>query len=477
MAGPLWTWDELIAAAGGVADGAPAHAITGFSLDSRAIGAGDVFVVLKDQRDGHDFVEAAFKAGSAAALVDRAYQRKPGDGALIRVGDTLRGLEAIGIAARARLGAEARVVAVTGSAGKTGTKEMLRACLSRLGATHAPEKSFNNHWGVPLTLARMPRDTRYGVFEIGMNHAGEITPLTRMVRPHAAVVTTVEAVHLGHFGSVEEIADAKAEIFTGLVPGGAAIINRDNPHFERLAMQARSEGARVVAFGRHAGAEVRMLAETLGPDGSEVTIQCTSGQLAFRIGAPGAHIAGNALAAVAAIEALGAGPHDLRLAIEALAGLGAPAGRGARERLAIGGGSLLLVDESYNANPASMRAALAALALVPRAASPRRIAVLGDMLELGPRSAALHAELAADVEVAGIDLLFAAGPHMKHLYDRIDTARRGAWAERSDELVLPLLSTLAAGDVVVVKGSLGSRMGPVVQAVRSKFAAGGGTQA
>ena len=331
MAGPLWTWDELIAAAGGVADGAPTHAVTGFSLDSRAVGTGDVFVALKDQRDGHDFVEAAFEAGAAAALVDHNYRRKPGDGALIRVDDTLRGLETIGIAARARLGADARVVAVTGSAGKTGTKEMLRACLSRLGATHAPEKSFNNHWGVPLTLARMPRDTRYGVFEIGMNHAGEITPLTRMVRPHAAIVTTVEAVHLGHFGSVAEIADAKAEIFAGLVPGGAAIVNRDNPHFERLAMQARSRGARVIPFGRHAGAEARMLAETLGPDGSEVTVQCASGPIEFCIGAPGAHIAGNALSVVAAIGALGADPHDLRLAIGALAGLGRPQARRARD--------------------------------------------------------------------------------------------------------------------------------------------------
>lgn len=468
MTAPLWTWDELVGAAGGSADGTASEPVTGFSIDSRAAGPGDVFVALKDVRDGHDFVGSAFQRGAAAALVADSYVRKPGDGALIRVADTLKGLEAIGRAARARLSAEARVVAVTGSAGKTTTKEMLRACLGRLGQTHAADKSFNNHIGVPLTLARMPATSRYAVFEIGMNHAGEITPLTRMVRPHAAIVTTVEAVHLEHFSGIEAIADAKAEVFAGLEPGGPAILNRDNPQFGRLAAAARALGRPIISFGNAADADVRFETLALMHDHSEITTRAGGRNVSFRVGFPGVHIAQNALAVAAALAAIGA---DLEPALAALAELSAPAGRGARVVLKRGDGQALLIDESYNANPASMRAALAAMASVPRADFARRIAVLGDMLELGPEADRLHADLLPALDAAGVDLVFACGPHMNGLYNLVASPRRGAWAPTSAGIEAALLAAVTAGDVIMVKGSNGSRLGPLVEALKLATAA------
>jgi UDP-N-acetylmuramoyl-tripeptide--D-alanyl-D-alanine ligase len=468
----LWTPELLVAAANAQLDGTIAHMITGFSIDTRSIAAGDVFVALKDVRDGHEFVTTAFKAGAAAALVASSYVRKPGDGALIRVDDPLRALERIGIAARTRLSPDARVIAVTGSVGKTGTKEMLRACLTPLGRTHAADKSFNNHWGVPLTLARMPAGTRYGVFEIGMNHPGEITPLVRMVRPHVAVITTVEPVHLAAFPSVEAIADAKAEIFDGLEAGkGVAILNRDNSHFARLAAACQACGARSVSFGQAAEATYRASAIQAGPDGSVITLVRAGTQgLTYRIGAPGLHLAQNSLAVVAALDAVGA---DLARVLPVLAQVTAPQGRGARSKLATPTGHVLLIDESYNANPASMRAALAAMATVPRATGnaigARRIAVLGDMLELGPQSVALHRELSSAIDAADVDLVFASGTHMKALHMDICPSVRAAWSERSDGLVEPLLAVVRAGDVIVVKGSLGSRMAVVVDALKVRF--------
>ena len=442
--------------------------INGVSLDTRSLQAGDLFVALKDVRDGHEFVTTAFEKGAAAALVSHDYERRPGDRNLARVDDPLRGLERLGAAARARLPEKARVIAVTGSAGKTGTKEMLRACFARLGATHAPEKSFNNHWGVPLTLARMPDDTRYAVLEIGMNHAGEITPLSRLVRPDVAIITNVLPVHLGHFANEEAIADAKAEIFAGLEPGGTAVLNRDNPHFAQLERAALAKGARIVAFGRDPACGVRLVEIKATADGSELLVDCAGGRITYRIGMPGEHIAMNSLAVVAALEATADSFEDLIHGIGALAGVGAPAGRGAREVLAVASGQVLLIDESYNANPASMTAALEALALVPRSAYPRRIAVLGDMLELGERGPELHASLNGAIDAAGIDLVFAAGPLMRSLYDRISPERRGPWAATSDELTAELTARVRGGDAVMIKGSLGSRMGPLVEALRNK---------
>ena len=477
MTTPLWTWDELRDAVPfAVAEGTPDGAITGFSIDTRSLQSGDVFVALKDQRDGHEFVTAAFKAGAAAAIVSESYQRKPGDGALLRSGrDVLKALVAAGAAARQRLVPSARVIAVTGSAGKTGTKEMLRACLSTVapGKVHASEKSYNNHWGVPLTLARMPAGTDFAVFEIGMNHAGEIAPLSKLVRPHAAIVTTVEAVHLEHFGSVEDIADAKAEIFQGLVPGGAAIIKRDNPHFDRLRVRAEIESARVVSFGLVASADVSAVAYVPGDDGSEVTARVRDSLYTFRLAMPGRHIAENALAAIAALDAAGA---DVEMAVSALATLAPAAGRGLRTRLLIAGGEALLIDESYNANPASMRAALATLAAVPREKFPRRIAVLGDMLELGPEAAALHHGLKVAVDEAGVDLIFACGPHMKGLYDVVPSGMRGGYAATASVLEPSLQAALRPGDVVMIKASNGTRLAPLVEALKTRFgrsAAGG----
>jgi UDP-N-acetylmuramoyl-tripeptide--D-alanyl-D-alanine ligase len=463
MGAALWTWDDLVPAAMGAADGAPTVPITGFSIDTRSLQPGEVFVALRDTRDGHDFVLQAFRQGASAALVSTQYKRIEGDGALLRVRDTLEGLRAIAAAARRR--SDAQIVAVTGSVGKTGTKEALRACLMRLGPTHAAEKSFNNHWGVPLTLARMPGNVRFGVFEIGMNHAGEITPLTALVRPHVAIVTTVEPVHLEFFGTTEKIAEAKAEIFSGLEPGGVAVINRDNAHYALLARRAQEHGARVVSFGRHASADVRPVTWSLDADGSDIAVDLGGRRIAYRVGAPGGHLAQNSLAVVAALDALGV---DVAKAMAALADMRAAKGRGARQEIALADGPLLLVDESYNANPASMRAALAAMATVPRARFPRRIAVLGDMLELGDDAGALHAALNEPVDAAEVDLVFACGPNMQRLFEALPAARRGAWAASSEGIAAALTASVRAGDVVMVKGSLGSRMAPLVDALIAK---------
>jgi UDP-N-acetylmuramoyl-tripeptide--D-alanyl-D-alanine ligase len=463
MSEALWTWEELVAAAGGTADGAPDAPITGFSIDTRSITPGEVFVALRDQRDGHDFVANAFERGAAAALVERGYDRKSSDGALLRVDETLEGLRATAGVARART--TARVVAVTGSVGKTGTKEALRSCLSLLGPTHAAEKSFNNHWGVPLTLARMPANVRYGVFEIGMNHAGEIEPLTRLVRPHVAIITTVEPVHLEYFGSVAAIAEAKAEIFAGLESGGTAILNRDNQFFELLADRARSRGARVISFGRNAESDVRPDVWELGAHGSDIAVSLAGRRIAYHLGAPGAHIAQNSLAVVAALDALEA---DVETAIAALSDLKPAKGRGARVEVSLGEGAILLIDETYNANPASMRSALAAMATVPRSSNPRRIAVLGDMLELGTESGRLHEDLKEPVDAAEVDLVFACGPNMQRLFEALPPDRRGEWAETSEGIMDPLLAAVRSGDVVMIKGSLGSRMAPLVDALMRK---------
>ncbi|MEZ5852155.1 MAG: UDP-N-acetylmuramoyl-tripeptide--D-alanyl-D-alanine ligase [Hyphomicrobiaceae bacterium] len=470
MADALWTWDALVAAAHGQADGSPAEAIAGFSIDTRSLAPGDVFVALKDQRDGHDFVTAAFENGAAAALVSRDYRRGPGDGALLRVDDTLRALERIGVAARARLKATARVLAVTGSAGKTGTKEMLRACLATVGKVHAPDKSFNNHWGVPLTLARMPADVDFAIFEIGMNHAGEITPLTKMVRPHIAVVTNVLPVHVGNFPDGEiGVANAKAEIFEGLEPGGIAILPVDSPHFERLRTAADAKDARVLTFGGAGHADISGSGE---PDAGGVaqivtaTLAGSAGHrtLAYAHGTPGAHIALNSLAVVLALDCLGC---LSQAALSPMRDIGPPRGRG--ERTAFAGSGVLLIDESYNANPRSMAAAIAVLGDVPRDRHARRIAVIGDMLELGEPAADFHRGLKPVLERARVDLVFACGPNMKLLFDSLPADLRGEWGATSAEIVTPVVAALREGDVVMVKGSLGSRMAPIVEAIKQRF--------
>ena len=380
MAEPLWTLGEIAKAAAGTTLGAAATPVSGCSIDSRSLARGDVFVAIRGpNRDGHAFVAAALEGGAACAIVDNSFPQAD-EQRLVRVGDTLEALNGLGRAARARA-RSTKIIAVTGSAGKTGTKEALRLALGPSGSVHASAKSFNNHWGVPLSLANMPKDVRFGVFELGMNHAGEIDALTRLARPHIAIITTVAPVHLGYFRSVEDIADAKAEIFRGLEARGTAVINRDSPYFQRLEDHALACGATIVGFGEAPEADARLLDVALGPDGSNVSAEILGETIAYRLGAPGRHLVQNSLAVLAAAKLAGA---DLASAAGALAGLEAQAGRGRRNVIATKP-PIAIVDESYNANPASMRAALATLGLIPRGEYRRRVAVLGDMLELGPQ--------------------------------------------------------------------------------------------
>ncbi|HEY7084011.1 MAG TPA: UDP-N-acetylmuramoylalanyl-D-glutamyl-2,6-diaminopimelate--D-alanyl-D-alanine ligase [Hyphomicrobiaceae bacterium] len=466
MSEPLWQWHDLIAATQGQPEGAPTARIGGFSIDTRSLAPEEVFVAIADRRDGHEFVPEAFKVGAVAAIVSRSYAPSRSVGALLRVEDPLQALVSIGRAARTR--SNARIVAITGSVGKTGTKEMLRHSLALAGPTHAAEKSYNNHWGVPLTLARMPPDCSFGVFEIGMNHAGEITPLAELVRPHVAVITAVEPVHLGYFDAVEAIAAAKAEIFTGLVPGGAAVLPRDSPHYDLLLARARAVGAGIATFGYHEEADFRALQVDLGPKGSSVIAGHGSQRFPYRVGAAGEHYVKNSLAVLASLTAVGV---DAMRCLPALARVSAPPGRGARTLLDAPGGQILLIDESYNANPASMRAALATMGSIPREEFPRRIAVLGDMLELGEASAELHRALRQAIDAAGVDLVVACGPMMRLLLDDLAPERR-VWAATSDELEAALLGVVEAGDVVMIKGSLGTRMAPLVAAILGRFGPG-----
>lgn len=467
MSAALWSGEAMRAAMAARADGPLPAAVTGLSIDSRTIAPGEAyFAILGERLDGHDFVPAALNAGAALCVVaaERA-EEFAGSGPLLVVPDVLQGLRDLARAARER--SSAAIVAVTGSVGKTSTKEALRLALGASGEAHASAASFNNHWGVPLSLARLPESARFAVFEIGMNHAGEITPLVGMVRPHVAVVTTVGPVHLEFFDSEEGIADAKAEIFSGLEPGGTAILNRDNRHCDRLIARAREAGvADIVTFGRDSSADIRLLSFTPGASGSEMDVALFGRPLRYQLGLPGEHLALNSLAVLAAAERLGA---DVERAAEALSALRAPKGRGARVSLSLPDGEATLIDESYNANPASMRAAIAVLADVRPSGEGRRIAVLGDMRELGASAPELHAALAEPLLAAGVEHVYTAGPLMRHLASRLPGAS-ARHVPDSTELVDALLADLRAGDVVMVKGSLGSRMGLVVEALKTRFA-------
>ena len=464
----LWSGLGLVGPLQARVGGALPRGVGGVSIDTRTLEPGDLFFAIKgDASDGHDFVSAAFAKGAAAAVVDEAHaDALAGGGPLLIVRDTLAAMQRLGVAARERT--QARIIAVTGSAGKTSTKEALRTALSHFGATHASAASYNNHWGVPLSLARMPSTSRFGVFEIGMNHAGEITPLVAMVRPHIAIVTNVAPVHLEHFASVAAIAEAKGEIFSGLAKGGVALINRDIAEYPILERSARlSPAGHIVSFGGSAAADARLLDVSPEGEGSRVRADIFGREISFRLGAPGLHLAMNAMAVLAACKAAGVALDE---AAAALAEFAAPAGRGARHTLHTKKGVFTLIDESYNANPASMRAALALAGSTATGAHGRRIAALGDMLELGPESPRLHAELAEAVFENGVDLVFAAGPMMKRLYDALPVERQGAWRDSSAELEPLLLAEVDAGDVIVVKGSNGSRMGPIVAALKQRFA-------
>jgi UDP-N-acetylmuramoyl-tripeptide--D-alanyl-D-alanine ligase len=470
----LWTTEAMAAAMGATRQGAQPSSVSGLSIDTRTIEAGEAFFALKDARDGHDFVEAALQAGAAVAVVA---EDKRGlfsnDARLLVVPDVLDGLRALARAARQR--STAKFIGVTGSVGKTGTKEALKLALATAGETHASAASYNNHWGVPLSLARCPQSARYAVLEMGMNHAGEIAPLTKLARPHLAIVTTVEPVHLEFFASVEAIADAKAEIFQGVEPGGAAVINRDSPHFARLDRHAKAAGvARVVSFGEHAKADARLLKFSLQAESSTAVARILGADITYKLGAPGKHVVLNSLAVLAAATLAGA---DLALAALALSNLSPTSGRGARLSLQLPGGEALLIDESYNANPASMRAALALLGQAPLGPRGRRIAVLGEMLELGPRGAGLHRGLLDAILDHAVDLVFCAGPLYQALWEALPSERRGSYAVTSAALEADVLRVLRAGDAVMIKGSLGSKMGPLVKTLIRQFSSQGARQA
>jgi UDP-N-acetylmuramoyl-tripeptide--D-alanyl-D-alanine ligase len=458
----LWTSAEIAAATNGTAG--RRFEADGVSIDSRKIATGDLFVALHGPTfDGNDFAAAALTAGAAGALVDRLPEGIAAAMPVVVVADTLRGLGDLGRAARARSGA--RFAAVTGSVGKTSTKEALKAALAAFGETYASQGNLNNHWGAPLSLARMPRDAEFGVFELGMNHAGEISPLSQMVRPELAIITAVEAVHIEFFASVAEIADAKAEIMDGLQPGGAVVLPRDNPHFDRLVAHARRRGiARILSFGADAASDARLLDCTVEGAGTTVLAAVRGRRIEYRIGMPGRHQAMNSLAVLAGIAALGL---DVDRAAASLGAVAALKGRGARERLMLPAGPVTLIDESYNASPASVRAALATLATVAPEGRGRRVVVLGDMRELGTAGPELHRGLAPDLAAAGVAQALLVGPLMRGLDELLPPAMRAGHFADSTGAIQPLLAMLRAGDVVLVKGSLGTRMAPIVEALRA----------
>jgi UDP-N-acetylmuramoyl-tripeptide--D-alanyl-D-alanine ligase len=459
---PLWTSFDAATATGGKTDGR--WAATGVSIDTRTLEPGDLFIALTGEaRDGHEFVADALKKGAAAALVSRKPDGVAADAPLLMVSDTQAGLEGLGRAARERT--KARIVGVTGSAGKTTTKEMLRLILARSGSVHASAASYNNHWGVPLSLARMPLDAAYGVFEIGMNHAGEIRSLVKFVRPQVAIITTIAPAHLEHFGRIEAIADAKSEIFEGIEPGGAAILPLENPQFDRLQWHAKeNKVSNIFTFGRSPEADARLLSSTAEGEGQKVLATIGKMRLAFAVNAAGGHIAMNAIAALLAARELGA---DVARGADELANFAALKGRGAR----FAAGGVEVIDESYNANPASMAAAIELLARATPQRGGRRIAALGDMRELGNDSPNLHKALARNLAAARADLVFLCGPNMKALWDALPAKTRGHYAETSAELTPEMMRVLKTGDVVLVKGSFGSRMSVVIEALRGRAAA------
>ncbi|HZR71658.1 UDP-N-acetylmuramoylalanyl-D-glutamyl-2,6-diaminopimelate--D-alanyl-D-alanine ligase [Bradyrhizobium sp.] len=464
---PLWTSAAMQAAMRAEARGALPELVTGISIDTRTLAPGEAYFAIKGAvHDGHAFVEAALNAGAAVAVVETAQADKfAPDARLLIVDDVLAGLVDLGRASRARL--EGQVIAVTGSVGKTSTKEALLHVLSAQGQTHASAASFNNHWGVPLSVARCPANARFAVFEIGMNHAGEITPLVKMVRPHVAIITTVEPVHLEFFSGIEAIADAKAEIFAGVVPGGAVVLNRDNSQFERLASRAKElKISRIVSFGENKKAEARLIDIALHATCSAVHAEILKSEVTYKLGMPGRHMAMNSLAVLAASSLAGA---DLALASLSLSQLAPAAGRGVRQTLTVPGGEITLIDESYNANPASMAAALSVLGSAKIGPQGRRIAVLGDMLELGSASAQLHAGLNDAIKTYHIDLVYCCGPLMRNLWDALSTGKRGGYADSAANLEAQLLAAIRAGDAVMIKGSFGSKMKTIVTALEKRF--------
>lgn len=464
----LWTSKDAATATGG--ETTIKWAANGVSIDTRTIQAGDLFVALKADRDGHDFVAMALEKGAAAALVTHRPDGVAADAPLLIVDDVLAALEKLGEAARART--KAQVLAITGSVGKTSAKEMARAVLERQGKVHAAEASYNNHWGVPLTLARMPADTEFAVIEIGMSNPGEIAPLSRLARPHVAMITTVAAAHLEAFDDITGIAREKASIIDGLVTGGIAVLNADTETSATLQNYAARSEVTQVLFGQMSRTW-RLDHVALSEGQTLVQADTPQGPLMFKLSTAGRHFAMNGLGILAAVDALGADP------VQAAMDLGhwaPPAGRGTHETVTIDpaheGEDLILLDDAFNANPTSLAAALEVLASytprdnVGRVVKGRRVAILGDMLELGADEAAMHAEVAKDPSIPAVHLIHCAGPRMRHLFEALPEDQRGIWAETSAELAAAPAALVDAGDVVLVKGSKGSKVSLVVDAIR-----------
>ena len=463
---PLWTSAEIATATGGTLSGA-AFKAKGITYNSREIGPGDLFLALKGARDGHDFAAAAFAAGAAGAITEHPVESGPS----VVVADTLRALEALGMAARDRT--QARRGAVTGSVGKTSVTQAIKAGLDLAGPAHASIKSYNNHIGVPLTLARMPRSTERAVFEIGMNAPGEIAPLSRMVRPHAACVTTVGPVHIEAFADGEAgVAREKAAIFEGLAPDGVAVLNGDVGFSTVLDAAARKAGARRLTFGGDAGHDARLLDFTPGNDGARVKAELFGRPLDFPLRQSGFHWGLNSLCVLLMLDALDV---PLETGLAALADFQPLAGRGQTAVIQAAGGAFTLIDESYNANPLSMAAGFRSLGARPLPASGgRRVVVLTDMLELGDQSEALHEGLSGPIDAAGLDLVHAAGPEMKRLYDDLPGSRQGLWRETAAELAAEAAMLVGKGDIVMVKGSNGSKASLVAKALAALGEGSGG---
>ncbi|MBT4888857.1 MAG: UDP-N-acetylmuramoylalanyl-D-glutamyl-2,6-diaminopimelate--D-alanyl-D-alanine ligase [Rhodospirillales bacterium] len=436
---------------------------SGVSIDSRTLEMGDLFVALQGPtHDGHDYVVKALEKGAIAAVVSHRPENCSDDARLLFTPDTMIALENLGVAARD--GMNGKVIAVTGSVGKTGTKEMLRLALSNQGVVTASDGNLNNHYGVPLSLSRMKAETKFGIFEVGMNHPGEIRPLVRMVRPHVAIVTAIEAAHTEFFSSVEQIADAKAEIFEGLEPGGVAIINQDSEFYERLADAARVAGAKnIIGFGGNPDSQARLINVNMQGETSFVEANIDGVFVDYELGVPGMHHVMNSLAVLAAISAAGG---NVKTSATCLVKFRPLKGRGVRTVIKLDDGSdVVLIDESYNASPASMQASLDVVGRIEPSGSGRRIAVLGDMLELGLDTAELHRNLVTNLESNNFDLVFACGQHMLELWNTLPQSMRGGYSISPEKLSMVVISSLRNGDVVVAKGSLGSRVGVVVNAL------------
>lgn len=457
----LWTTAEIAGATGGRPTAAAQDlALTGVSIDSRTVAPGDLFIALHGPRhDGHDHVAAALNAGAGAALVAHV---PPGldNAPLIVVADTGAGLTAMGAAARART--HARVTALTGSVGKTGTKEALARLFAVAGPTHATPGNFNNDIGVPVSLARMPRDTAFAAFELGMNHPGEIAPLARLVRPRVALITAIAPAHIEFFDSVEAIADEKARIMLGLAPGGIAVLPRDSSQFPRLADHAAERNIEILDFGFSPAARAHVTRHDSDAEGSTIEAEIDGRPVSWRLALPGRHWVTNTLGALAVTAALGLDPAALAPALADMVPL---KGRGERHQLAWGDGTITLFDESYNASPAAVRAALEVLGGLTPGPGGRRVAVLGDMLELGDRAPGEHAALAVDADLAGIDRVHTAGPLSAAMHQVLPAGRRGHHAADAAALAPLVIADLRPGDLVMVKGSAGSRTGRIVEAL------------